>query len=64
MFGGGNLQMGNMWWDAYNRSGALQPIFRDHWRKTLDPAWRLPIEKRRCLVSPALMTGSSGCRRE
>jgi pimeloyl-ACP methyl ester carboxylesterase len=42
MFGGGNLQMGNMWWDAYNRSERFAPIFRDHWRKTLDPAWRLP----------------------
>jgi len=42
MFGSGNLQMGNMWWDAYHRSDHFPPGVRDYWRTTLDPALRLP----------------------
>lgn len=42
LFGSGNLQMGNMWWDAYGRSEKFPAHVRDHWRTTLDPAWRLP----------------------
>lgn len=42
LYGTGNLQMGNMWWDAYGRSKEFFPLLRQHWRTTLDPAWRLP----------------------
>jgi dienelactone hydrolase len=45
MFGTGNLQLGNMWWDAYNRSGDFPPILREHWRTTLDGAFRLRTRK-------------------
>jgi dienelactone hydrolase len=41
MFGSGNLQMGNMWWDAYGRSDHFPSGVRDYWRLTLDPARRL-----------------------
>lgn len=45
LYGSGNLQMGNMWWDAYGRSERFPPIVREHWRTTLDPAFRLPKSK-------------------
>jgi dienelactone hydrolase len=55
LFGTGNLQMGNMWWDAYGRSAQFKPILREHWRKTLDPAWRLP----RCKTPIAWFTATN-----
>lgn len=41
MFGTGELQLGNMWWDAYDRSARYPPIVRTHWRNTIDGAARL-----------------------
>ncbi|HEX8551661.1 MAG TPA: hypothetical protein VF681_08920 [Abditibacteriaceae bacterium] len=41
MFGTGNLQMGNMWWDAYDRSTRYPKVVRAHWQNTLDGASRL-----------------------
>lgn len=42
LYGCGNLQLGNMWWDAYGRSERFPPALREHWRTSLDPAYRLP----------------------
>lgn len=53
MYGAGNMQMGNMWWDAPKTDRdepAVTPqstlhqdaAFRERWRVTLDPALRLP----------------------
>jgi dienelactone hydrolase len=55
MFGTGNLQMGNMWWDAYDRSPRYPPVLRAHWRDTLDGANRL----RRRKVPIAWFTGTN-----
>jgi hypothetical protein len=41
MYGAGNLHLGNMWWDAYGRSGRFPPRVREHWRTSLDPAFRI-----------------------
>ena len=43
LYGTGNLQLGNAWWDGQNRHGRASPgpAEREHWRKTLDPGWRL-----------------------
>ncbi len=55
LYGSGNLQMGNMWWDAYGRSDRFAPILREHWRTTLDPAFRLP----HCKTPIAWFTGTN-----
>lgn len=44
MFGTGNLQVGNSWWDGTGNS-SRDAAQREHWRTTLDPAWRLPRSK-------------------
>ncbi len=44
MFGTGNLQLGNSWWDGTGNS-SRDAALRAHWRTTLDPAWRLPRSK-------------------
>jgi dienelactone hydrolase len=40
LFGTGNLQLGNAWWDGQSRHGRKPPTLaeRERWRKTLD-AW-------------------------
>jgi len=47
LYGTGNLQLGNAWWDGDSRNGTepRTPQEREHWRTTLDPAWRLPTSK-------------------
>ena len=55
MFGAGNLQMGNMWWDAYGRSPRFPAELREHWRTSLDPAFRLP----KCKTPIAWFTGTN-----
>jgi dienelactone hydrolase len=47
LYGTGNLQLGNAWWDGQSRHGRTSPTpaERERWRKTLDPAWRLPTKK-------------------
>jgi dienelactone hydrolase len=41
MFGCGSLQLGNSWWDGSGRNPRRDDAFRERWRTTLDPAWRL-----------------------
>lgn len=42
MFGTGNLQLGNNWWTRGKPNPQTSSeAFREHWRTTLDPAWRL-----------------------
>lgn len=43
MFGTGSLQLGNVWWDA--TATPRDEAFRETWRTTLDPAYRLPYSK-------------------
>jgi dienelactone hydrolase len=47
LYGTGNLQIGNAWWDGDSRRGpdSPGPAERERWRKTLDPAWRLRTAK-------------------
>lgn len=47
LYGTGNLQLGNAWWDGQSRNGRTPPTpaERERWRQTLDPAWRLPTKK-------------------
>ncbi len=45
MFGCGGLQLGNVWWDGRGPDPARDRAFRERWRTTLDPAWRLPHTK-------------------
>jgi dienelactone hydrolase len=47
LYGTGNLQLGNAWWDGDSKNGNTPPptAQRDRWRTTLDPAWRLPTKK-------------------
>ena len=44
VYGTGNLQLGNAWWDGGSRNGRTSPspAERERWTRTLDPAWRLP----------------------
>lgn len=46
LYGAGNLQLGNAWWDGDSRNGLVPPApaERERWRTTLDPAWRLPTK--------------------
>jgi len=41
MFGTGSLQLGNRWWDGKAWDEKRDAAFRERWRTTLDPAWRL-----------------------
>jgi dienelactone hydrolase len=46
LYGTGNLQLGNAWWDGVSRNGR-EPRTNEgrvRWQKTLDPAWRLPTK--------------------
>jgi dienelactone hydrolase len=47
LYGTGNLQLGNAWWDGQSQNGRTPPApeQRERWRTTLDPAWRLPTKK-------------------
>jgi len=45
MFGTGNLQLGHAWWDGNGNSAARDAAFREKWRTTLDPGYRLPQSK-------------------
>ncbi len=45
MFGTGNLQLGNNWWDGSGYDTKRDAAFRERWRTTLDPAFRLPKRK-------------------
>jgi dienelactone hydrolase len=47
MYGTGNLQLGNAWWDGASQNGRNppSPAERQRWAKTLDPAWRLATKK-------------------
>jgi len=45
MFGAGSLQLGNLWWDGGGHGIEHTPEWREKWRTTLDPAWRLPKSK-------------------
>ena len=49
MFGTGSLQLGNIWWDGQGWDAKRDAAFRERWRTTLDPAWRLP--KRRVPIA-------------
>lgn len=44
LYGTGNLQIGNAWWDGQSKNGRAPPdaAGRERWRQTLDPALRLP----------------------
>jgi len=44
MFGTGNLQLGNVWWDGSGER-TRDAEHRDRWQMTLDPAWRLKSSK-------------------
>jgi len=55
MFGTGSLHLGNSWWDGGGRSAQRDAAFRERWRTTLDPAFRLPHSK----TSIAWFTGSN-----
>jgi len=41
MFGTGSLQLGNRWWDGSGWDNKRDAAFRERWRTSLDPAWRL-----------------------
>jgi len=41
MFGTGNLQLGNIWWDGQGWDTKRDAAFRERWSRTLDPASRL-----------------------
>ena len=45
MFGTGNLQLGNAWWDGNRKTRERPEAERERWRTTLDPALRLPTSK-------------------
>lgn len=45
MFGCGNMQMGNVWWDTAGWDAKRDEKFRERWRTTLDPAFRLKDRK-------------------
>ena len=41
MFGTGSLQLGNSWWFGRGPNPKYDPAAQEHWRTTLDPAFRL-----------------------
>ena len=41
MFGTGSLQLGNSWWFGGGPNAKFDAATREHWRTTLDPAFRL-----------------------
>src|SRR5262249_20366608 len=47
LYGTGNLQLGNAWWDGQSRNSRdlAGPQQRERWSKTLDPGLRLPTKK-------------------
>jgi len=44
MFGCGSLELGNAWW-SLPKDTDEDRAYRERWRTTLDPAWRLPASK-------------------
>jgi dienelactone hydrolase len=54
MFGCGSLQLGNGWWSV-PKDTEEDRAYREHWRTTLDPAWRLPQSQ----VPMAWFTGTN-----
>ena len=44
-YGTGSLQLGNVWWDGSGWDSGRDAAFRERWRTTLDPAWRLKKSK-------------------
>jgi dienelactone hydrolase len=55
MFGTGNLQLGNSWWDDAGKSAQRDAAARERWRSALDPALRLPDSR----AAIAWFTGSN-----
>ncbi|CAN5863505.1 hypothetical protein BH18ACI4_BH18ACI4_28730 [soil metagenome] len=55
MFGTGSLHLGNIWWDGQGWDTKRDKAFRERWRQTLDPAWRLQDRK----VPLAWITGTN-----
>jgi dienelactone hydrolase len=55
MFGTGNMQLGNNWWDGGGPKADYNGAFRERWRTTLDPGYRLPKSK----AAIAWFTGSN-----
>jgi len=45
MFGTGSLQLGNSWWFGGGPNPRYDAAAREHWRTTLDPAFRLAQRK-------------------
>jgi dienelactone hydrolase len=45
MFGTGSLHLGNSWWDSGGKGKLRDAAFRERWRTTLDPSFRLPKSK-------------------
>ncbi|MFM8468492.1 MAG: alpha/beta hydrolase family protein [Limisphaerales bacterium] len=45
MFGTGSLQLGNSWWFGGGPNPKYDAATREHWRTTLDPAFRLAQSK-------------------
>ena len=45
MFGCGSLQLGNSWWFGGGANSKYDAAAREHWRTTLDPAFRLAQRK-------------------
>jgi dienelactone hydrolase len=41
LYGCGRLDLGNWWWDGRGWNANAGPAYRNRWRTTLDPAWRL-----------------------
>jgi hypothetical protein len=39
------MDTGNVWWDGNGVNPKYDAAFRERWRTTLDPAWRLPQSK-------------------
>jgi len=46
MFGTGSMQLGNSWWDGAGNSAGHDAAWRERWRTTLDPAYRLQNVKK------------------
>lgn len=57
LYGTGNLQLGNAWWDGASQNGRESPgpEYRRRWQETLDPAWRLSA----CKTPLAWFTGTN-----
>jgi dienelactone hydrolase len=45
LFGCGRLDLGNLWWDGQGWDSKRDQAYRERWRTTLDPGWRLAGKK-------------------